>query len=107
MILLVAHKRKNNYSTNENDEVSGSSDVTNLAMITLAYESDPEIEEGQRRLKVAKNRLFGKKNTVGWVMDFDERSKRIVMTEEDIYKEYSWSEDFKQVSTMPFSEWKE
>lgn len=90
VILLVAHKRKNNFSTNENDEISGSGDIANLATITLVYEKDKELREGQRRLKVSKNRLFGKLNTTGWVMDFDEKSKRIYGEQDQVDVEYSW-----------------
>lgn len=90
LILLVAHKRKNNHSTNENDEISGSGDISNLAMITLAYEKDSELQEGQRRLKVSKNRLFGKTETRGYVLDYDEKSKRIYGAGDDLGIDYGW-----------------
>ena len=91
LILLVAHKRKNNFSKNENDEISGSGDISNLAMITLTYESNEDIEPEQRLLKLSKNRLFGKTNVSGWVMDYDERSKRVYGEKDDINKEYGWN----------------
>lgn len=93
VILLVAHKRKNNFSQNENDEVSGSGDIANLALITLAYEKDREIDESQRILKVSKNRLFGKVNTNGWILDFDEKSKRIYGVGNEVEYVYGWEKN--------------
>ena len=91
--LLVAHQRKNNISTNSNDEISGSGDIANLAMITLAYEKQIDDEGGEYRvLKLAKNRLFGRLNTSGWTMSFDERSRRIGVAGQDLNYEYSWSQ---------------
>lgn len=91
LILLVAHKRKNNFSTNENDEISGSSDISNLAMVTIAYEKSNEIEQSQRLLKVSKNRLFGKTETNGYILDYDEKSKRIYGQGDDLYVDYGWN----------------
>ena len=52
VLVLVAHMRKNNSNRNGNDEVAGSSDISNLASITLMYEKDKELSPNQRRLKV-------------------------------------------------------
>lgn len=89
LILLVAHKRKNNYFTNENDEVSGSGDVTNLALLTLSYERGKDLLDSQRVCKVSKNRLFGKVHLEGWVLNFQEKSKRIYG--DDVNYEYGWN----------------
>ena len=93
MILLVAHKRKNGGTLNDNDEVAGSSNIVNLAMLTMSYERDRDLPDEQRRLKVSKNRLFGKLETEGFVLDFDERSKRIYGHGDNLDREYSWSPD--------------
>lgn len=93
LILLVAHKRKNNFSTNENDEISGSSDISNLAMVTIAYEKNSEIEQSQRLLKVSKNRLFGKTETKGYIMDYDEKSKRIYGNGDNLFIDYGWNKN--------------
>lgn len=93
LILLVAHKRKNNFSTNENDEISGSSDISNLAMVTIAYEKNNEIEQSQRLCKVSKNRLFGKTETKGYILDYDEKSKRIYGQGDDLYVDYGWNKN--------------
>lgn len=91
LILLVAHKRKNNYSQNENDEVSGSGDITNLALITLSYEREKELLDSQRLCKVLKNRLFGKVNPKGWILNFQEKSKRIYGVGDDVNVEFGWN----------------
>lgn len=90
LILLVAHKRKNNFTVNENDEISGSSDISNLATITIAYEKDKDLHPEQRLLKVSKNRLFGKVETEGYILDYDEKSKRIYGQGDDLHVEYGW-----------------
>ena len=89
-ILLVAHKRKNNFSANENDEVSGSGDITNLALVTIAYERGKDIEPEQRLLKVSKNRLFGRTNTEGYILNFDEKSKRIYGKGDNPDYDFGW-----------------
>lgn len=90
LILLVAHKRKNNFTQNENDEISGSGDISNLATITIAYEKDKELQQNQRRLKVSKNRLFGKVETKGYIVDYDEKSKRIYGMGDHLMVDYGW-----------------
>lgn len=90
LILLVAHKRKNNFTTNENDEISGSGDISNLATITMTYEKDNDLQQNQRLLKVSKNRLFGKTEKSGYVLDYDEKSKRIYGTDDDLGIDYGW-----------------
>jgi len=89
-IILVAHKRKNNFSTNENDETSGSADIINLASIVISYGKDSEISESQRLCKVSKNRVFGKTCTTGYTLNYDERSKRIYGDGDNLHKEYGW-----------------
>lgn len=91
IILLVAHKRKNNFSTNENDEISGSGDIANLGLITIAYEKNADINEDQRICKVSKNRLFGKTYTQGWVLNYSEKSKRIFGNGDNPNVEFGWN----------------
>lgn len=99
LILLVAHKRKNSFGDDANDEVSGSGDITNLAGITLGYDrgSQKEIENGlmdetQRKLIISKNRLFGKINTKGIILGYDEKSKRIYGKNDDINRAFGWDD---------------
>lgn len=93
LIILVAHKRKNNFTTDANDEISGSGDIANLATLTLAYDDAQDIEEDQRRLSVAKNRLFGKTKKGGWVLNYDEKSKRIYETEKELHADFHWGQE--------------
>lgn len=91
LILLVAHKRKNNFTSNENDEISGSGDISNLATVTIAYEKDKELQTSQRLCKISKNRLFGKVNTTGYILEYDDKSKRIYGDGDDVNFDYGWS----------------
>jgi|GEM_PF-4602123 len=105
LILLVAHKRKSTgFSVNENEEVAGSSDIGNLATVTLAYEkadgtqkdSDGNkivLSSNERLLKVSKNRLFGRVNTTGWVMGYSEKSKRVYGLGDSLDYEFGWNKE--------------
>ena len=96
LILLVAHRRKNSFTTDANDEVSGSGDITNLAGMVLSYDRGTEKEglsPDQRKLIIAKNRLFGKINLNGIVLDYDEKSKRIYSNDDELIREYGWNMD--------------
>lgn len=88
-ILLVAHKRKNNFSTNINDEIAGSSDIANLGMIALSYEKDEELSDDKRILKLSKNRLFGNTNLSGWELSYSAKSRRIYGDGDDPNRECS------------------
>ena len=77
MILLVAHMRKNNFEQTTNDEVAGSSNITNLAMLTISYDRGRDLGDNERFIKLLKNRLFGKLDFKGIQVEYDERSKRI------------------------------
>lgn len=92
LILMVAHKRKDSLG-DENDQIMGSSDIGNLSMVTLSYGRDKDIRDDQRLLKISKNRLFGKINTTGWILDYDEKSKRIYGKDDDVNFEYDWNVD--------------
>lgn len=97
LILLVAHRRKNVSSTDANDEISGSGDITNLAGITLSYDrgdkddiKNERMTEEQRKLIVAKNRLFGKVNLNGIILSYDEKSKRVYGQKDDVNVQFGW-----------------
>lgn len=99
LVLLVAHRRKNSFSQDANEEISGSGDITNLAGVTLSYDrgSREDIEKGfmlpeQRKLVIAKNRLFGKVDTEGFVLDYDEKSKRIYGVGDDLDYQFGWDD---------------
>ena len=83
-IILVAHKRKNNgVSFDMNDEISGSSDITNYASMIVSYGrySQNEIEKGiatssDRKMAVSKERFKGK-TVFDCKLCFEPNSKRI------------------------------
>ena len=79
LILLVAHKKKDQkgFESDENDDVLGSSEITNLAGTVVSYGRGKEISDQQRLCKLTKNRLEGKLNMDGFVLDYSEASKRI------------------------------
>ena len=88
MIILIAHKRKNNFSQDENDEIAGSSNIANLAMLIMTYERSSDCAQNERKLKVPKNRLFGRIETEGFTLKYDEKSKRIYGSGDNLDREF-------------------
>lgn len=93
LILLVAHRRKNNTTTDANDEISGSADITNLAGVVLSYDRDRELPDTQRKLILSKSRFVGKLCFDGIVLNYDERSKRVYGEMDDQNFVYGWEKD--------------
>lgn len=94
IIFLVAHKRKNGFSSgDENDEISGSSKIANLASIIISYDKSKELLGSQRVLKVPKERLFGRTETNGYILDYDAKSRRICGYGDDVNIDYGWNAD--------------
>lgn len=83
-IILIAHKRKNNgASIDMNDEISGSSDITNYASMIISYGkyTQSELEKGiatsnDRKMAVSKERFKGK-TVFDCKLSFEPSSKRI------------------------------
>lgn len=92
LIILVAHMRKNNFGQMSNDEVAGSSNITNLAMLTISIDrggnDDPE---NVRIIRLMKNRLFGKLELKGIPIEFDEKSRRMYGEGDDVDHDYGFS----------------
>ena len=97
LIILVAHKRKNNFSIDENDEINGASEIANYASVILSYGKNKDINENQRLCKITKNRLFGKLALKGFTMDFCEKSRRIYGIGDDIDIDFGWKTVFEQL----------
>ena len=109
LIILVAHQRKRMTGGFQNDDIAGSSNITNLVDIVLNY-AEPEAEKGEvvnasydgdRVLQVTKNRITGQLETEGIKLWFEKASTRI--SEDRTY--FSWgmdwkagTEDFKRVT---------
>ena len=84
LILLVAHKRKNSQGSENGDDISGSANIYNMALMNISYDSDSDIEQDERKIKVTKNRFFGKIDVNGFVVQFEEKSKRIYGIDDDV-----------------------
>ena len=73
----------------------------------MSYDRDKELPPTQRRLVVSKSRLMGKLCLDGYVMDYDERSKRIYGLGDELNREFGWqkAETFEPGGGMvPFDE---
>jgi len=106
LILLIAHKKKTDpkFASDENDDVLGSSEITNLAGVIMSYERTKNADDkGKRKLKVTKNRLTGRVNFDGFDMDFNDKSKRIfeVGESEEDYESSCFAEEDKQLEFIP------
>ena len=85
IIILVTHLRKNRSTVANNDDVSGSGNITNMGDLVLQYGMPLNAkgapmkaeETPDRILSIPKNRLTGKTNFSGITMHFDSLTKRI------------------------------
>lgn len=102
VFILVAHPRKTNAAF-QNDDVSGSADITNKVDIVMSYDKVDDVEAGEneRRLVVTKNRLTGKLGEVK--LFYSEESKRIV-GDNNFNKDYFNEAEFEPVEQyeIPF-----
>lgn len=78
LVFLVAHPRKRSGMNFSNDDVAGSSNITNLAGVVLRYMKpmEDDADPPDRYLQVWKNRLTGKLNK-GIRLYYHDPSKRI------------------------------
>lgn len=95
IILLIVHPRKRTGKTFDNDEVAGSSNITNLADVVMNYSlpKDDNDENPDRILQITKNRLNGRTNYDGIPLWYEEKSKRILEGIGIDNKEFGWSID--------------
>lgn len=86
LIFLIAHPKKNQSGkwTFTNDDVAGSSNITNLVDVVLRYDTpnkdaeyDEDVPRPERVLQVFKNRLTGKVKLDGIGLYYQESSRRI------------------------------
>lgn len=97
-VILVAHKRKNGNSSDANDEISGSSEITNYATMIINYSkyTASEIANGNkptdRKMSVTKERLKGG-SASSFNATFEPNSKRIYSTASNMlgYK-FGWED---------------
>ena len=92
VVILVAHPRKNSFGNDDNDEISGSADISNKADIIMTYKRSRDLQEHERLLTVSKNRLTGRLATGDKAIKlyYDPVSKRISDSKEDFARAYGW-----------------
>lgn len=98
VIMLIAHPRKSKQEF-ENDDVSGSADITNRVDVVMSYDVPPEKdhpEENERYLKVTKNRLTGRLGSVP--LFYSDSSKRISEDNNNFSKNYLPDSEWQQAS---------
>lgn len=102
-VVLVAHPRKSKDANFDNDDVSGSGDITNKVDIILNYKQT-QADDHDSLLEITKDRLFGKRATGDNAIKlcYSESTKRIIATS-GITRKYGW-EKLKQQNddTLPF-----
>ena len=85
VIMLVAHPRKSKAEF-DNDDVSGTADITNRVDVVMSYDKDDKLSDDVRKLKITKNRLTGRLGEIE--LYFDEDSKRISDIPANFQKDY-------------------
>lgn len=95
-VILVAHPKKTQGDVNDNDSVSGSSDITNRVDTVISYvKNEDENTTPGGKLLVLKNRMTGKlavkDNAVP--VAYDEKSKRIYNTPKRCDFKYGWEKE--------------
>lgn len=97
VVILVAHPRKTSGNIRDNDDVSGSSDITNRIDLNLCYSRNPDkkspddLDTADSRLSVLKNRLTGRITREGQEIElfYSRKSKRISSLSSN-RKVYGW-----------------
>ena len=107
LIFLIVHPRKSNGMNFDNDDVAGSSNITNLVDVVLRYgkpkEDNVSPDCSERLLTIYKNRLTGKTNREGIRLYFQESSKRISEHDGMFDWELGWEKnEFKSVDDNSF-----
>ena len=78
IVILVAHPRKSGpLKTLTNDDVAGSSNITNLCDVVLTYSRAKEDADGDRTMTVLKDRNAGHTDYEGFPLYFEPASRRI------------------------------
>ena len=115
IIFLVAHPKKNQTGKYDftNDDVAGSSNITNLVDVVLRYDepsrkNNDDEEFPERILQVLKNRLTGKLKVDGIGLYYQESSRRISESKYTFDWELGWedgcfrSTTAKEKAELPF-----
>lgn len=110
LIFLIAHPRKSTGNEFGNDDVAGSSNITNLVDVVLKYsrpkKTGEETANCDRLLTIHKNRLTGRTSRDGIRLYYQEGSKRISENPETFDWNLGWEGMTKVQSDeqIPFDE---
>lgn len=108
LIFLIAHPRKKTGNEFDNDDIAGSSNITNMVDVVIRYSrpkgKDIPADTKDRELKVYKNRLTGTTNRIGIKLFFEPESKRISESEYSFDWELGWEEHYEQLEFEPIPE---
>lgn len=102
VIVLVAHPRKSNTAFS-NDDVSGSSDITNKVDVVMSYSRAEDPDAGyQSVLQITKNRLWGKLRvgTDAIRLRYSEATKRVFNDKPEKPRVYGW--EFEKIDVADF-----
>lgn len=93
IILLIVHPRKRTGLKFDNDEVAGSTNITNLADVVMNYAKPKEDDElrPDRVLQITKNRLNGNTSYAGIPLWYDIPSKRILEARGMNKEQFGWN----------------
>lgn len=103
VIILVVHPRKASVRDFGNDDVMGSSNITNLAHVVLRYTEPKErsAENEDRVLQTLKSRLIGRIDRDGIPLWYQESSKRISEHNHVFDWELGWEPDKNDYFSAP------
>lgn len=108
LIFLIAHPRKRTGQEFDNDDIAGSSNITNLVDVVMRYArpkgKDIPPDTAERELKVYKNRLTGQTNRVGIKLFYEPESKRISESGFCFDWELGWEERYEQMEFIPLAD---
>lgn len=108
IIFLIAHPRKRTGQEFDNDDIAGSSNITNLVDVVMRYSrpkgKDIPVDTPERELKVYKNRLTGQTNRVGIKLFYQPESKRISESNFDFDWQLGWEEQYEQLEFRQVTE---
>ena len=101
IILLVVHPRKQMINKFSNDDIAGSSNITNLADVILRYTRPDKDDEDDgvrpdRVLQVTKNRVNGHVDWKGINLWYEEASKRITEKKGEFSWIFGWDSKFEE-----------
>lgn len=96
-VVLIAHPRKTKDGTFANDDVSGSSDITNRVDVVMSY-ARSEDDSCDAKLAIMKNRLTGRlaKDANQIQLFYSNKSKRITSVQSH-GKHYGWENNEKDI----------